>query len=84
MILFVDGTLREESRTLLLAKELLKDTKEEIKTIKLSDENILPLNKETLDKRNNLISESKFEDEMFDAYLESLIWKNVAIKLFLW
>lgn len=65
MILFIDGTLREESRTLALAKYFLNKTDEEIITLKLSDEDILPLNKENLELRNELISRQAFDERIF-------------------
>ena len=65
MILFIDGTCREESRSRMLAEYYLNKRNEEIIRLKLSNENILPLNEESLAKRNDLISKEDFNDEIF-------------------
>ena len=65
MILFIDGTCRKESRSKMLAEYYLNKRNEEIKILKLSNENILPLNIESLDERNKLIEKQDFDNEMF-------------------
>ena len=64
-ILFINACMRENSRTLVLAKNVMKDMREAITELKLDDENIEPLNKEMLEKRERLVKEGKSEDPMF-------------------
>ena len=65
MILFVDGACREESRTRKLAEYYLSKQEEDIITIHLSEDTILPLNDDSLAFRNDLISKQQFDHEMF-------------------
>lgn len=66
MILFINACVRKESRTKRLADYLLNKLNGEIKEINLEEENILPLNNETLDFRTNLIASKNFNDRIFD------------------
>lgn len=64
-ILFVNACMRPDSRTLLLAQEVLKRLSGEIEEIKLCNENILPLNWEQLEERNKLILQNNFSSPLF-------------------
>ena len=64
-ILFINACVREESRTLVLAKSIMKNMKEEIIEVDLNVENISPLNRELLKKRESLIGEGKTDEPMF-------------------
>ena len=57
--------MRENSRTLVLAKNVMKDMLGEVTELKLDDENIEPLGAELLEKRDGLISEGRLDDPMF-------------------
>ena len=64
MILFVDVCVRgEHSRTRELAECYLKDR--EFTRLALAEENIKPLDKARLEKRQKLISKGDFSDEIF-------------------
>ena len=63
-ILFVNACAREESRTLRLAKAVLDKTDGEVTEINLYDENIAPLNRESLAERDNILSEEDYGHEM--------------------
>ena len=64
MILFVDVCVRgEHSRTRELAECYLKDR--EFTRLALAEENIKPLDKARLEKRQKLISKGDFSDETF-------------------
>ena len=63
--LFINACVREESRTLELAKCLLDRLGGEVTQINLGEENIEPLREESLKKRNELLSGNRFGDEMF-------------------
>lgn len=64
-ILFINACIRENSRTLALAKHVMKDMLGEITELNLNFENIEPLNAELLEKREALINDGKFDDPMF-------------------
>lgn len=69
-ILFVNSTVRENSRTYVLACYLLEKLKKcyeqsNIEFINLSDENIQPLNKESLALRDELIQTKNYNHSMF-------------------
>ena len=63
-ILFINACIRKNSRTLTLAKSVMKDMAGEIEELNLSLENIEPLDVELLEKRERLIEEGKFDDPM--------------------
>ena len=54
-ILFINACVRENSRTLILAKNIMKDMDGEITEVNLNIEDIEPLNGETLKKRESLV-----------------------------
>ena len=64
-ILFINACVRKDSRTLVLAKNVMKDIKGEIIELNLNLENIEPLNTELLEKRDSLIKDGKLDDPMF-------------------
>lgn len=64
-ILFINACVRKDSRTLVLAKNVMKDIKGEIVELNLNLENIEPLNTELLEKRDSLIKDGKLDDPMF-------------------
>ena len=64
-ILFVNACVRESSRTLVLAKSIMKDMSGEITEINLNLENIAPLNRELLQKRESLVCNGYMDDPMF-------------------
>ena len=64
-ILFVNACVREQSRTLLLARYLLEKMPGEVTEIKLEEEDMKPLSKDLLAKRDRLLSEKKFDDDLF-------------------
>lgn len=65
-ILFVDASARKDSRTKILADYLLSKLKGNIETIKLSSQKLMPLDEQSLAKRNALIGQKRFDDPMFD------------------
>ena len=64
-ILFINACVRENSRTLVLAKNVMKDMSGEIVEVDLNLENIEPLSRELLAKREELIGNGIFDDAMF-------------------
>lgn len=63
-ILFVNACVREKSRTLVLAKNILSKMSGDIIEVDLNRENIPPLNRELLEKRENLIRSGSKRDPM--------------------
>lgn len=64
-ILFINACVRKDSRTLVLAKNVMKDMSGEIVELNLNSENIEPLNTELLEKRDSLLRDGSLEDDMF-------------------
>ena len=64
-LLFVNACVREGSRTLELARHLLSRIPAEVEEIRLEEEAILPLTKESLAQRDSLLSAGKLEDASF-------------------
>lgn len=64
-ILFINACVRENSRTLVLAKSILSSMSGEVIEVDLNQENIVPLNRELLKKREDLISGENKDDPMF-------------------
>ena len=64
-ILFIHACVREDSRTLVLAKHVMKDMDGEITELNLSREHIEPLDTKLLEKREALIKAGKLDDPMF-------------------
>ena len=74
-LLLINACVRgKDSRTLQLCERLLESIKEEnkkdlafhIEEIRLSTENLLPLNYERLQRRDELLANGLFSDTMFD------------------
>ena len=66
MTLFINCCVREESRTDRLARAVLQKLGGNFTEIKLYEENLKPLYRETLNKRTALIEQSDYSDPMFD------------------
>ena len=64
-ILFINACVRENSRTLILAKSIMKDMVGDVTELKLDLENIEPLNGKSLEKRESLVHAGKYDDPMF-------------------
>lgn len=71
-ILFINACIRPHSRTLLLAKEVLKKLDGEIEQVDLSKENLRPLDWEHLEQRDRLILQKDFSAPMF-KYANQLV-----------
>lgn len=64
-ILFINACLRNESRTLKLAKSVISSTQGIIKTVNLYEEDIKPLNKVNLSLRDKAVINNDFSDNYF-------------------
>ncbi|WP_029318959.1 NAD(P)H-dependent oxidoreductase [Butyrivibrio sp. AE3004] len=65
MILFIDACVRENSRTKRLAQALLKKLNEEVFRVALKEISFSVTDETYLQKRDNLISQGAFDDDMF-------------------
>ena len=66
-VLYVDATVRENSRTKILADHLVGKFKDaEIDHLILRDENLQVLSREKLQKRNELLEKGAYDDPMFE------------------
>ena len=65
MILYVNCCVRQQSRTDELAREVLKRLGGDYEELKLSEEKLLPLSRERLDRRTSLLEEKAYDDPMF-------------------
>ncbi len=65
MILYIDGTLRPESRTRELAEHLAGKLGGEREYVRLSQENILPMDFNALSERDRLCANGDFDDPAF-------------------
>ena len=64
-ILWINACVRENSRTLVLTKEVMKTMAGEVTELNLSSREIAPLGRETLAKRERLVRAGEFDDPMF-------------------
>lgn len=77
-VLFVNACVRDESRTKLLADYLLKKIGGDVEEINLEKLKPQPFDKQLLAKRNNLIREGRFDDEMF-FYAQKFISADIIV-----
>ena len=61
-VLFVNACVREQSRTLLLARHLLSRLSAQVSEIRLEDMDMKPLTKHSLSQRDDLLRQGKWED----------------------
>ena len=66
MTLYINCCVREESRTDRLARAVLQKLGGDFTELKLYEENLKPLDRETLIKRTSLIEQGDYSDQMFD------------------
>lgn len=83
-ILFINGCVREPSRTLVLAKSVLKDLCGEVTEVNLIEENIAPLNRQLLEKRESLVHSGSFQDSMFDYAKQFALADEIVIAAPFW
>ena len=63
-ILFINACVRKESRTLVLAKDVLNKMQGEITEINLERENLAPLNRISLEKRERILQTGDMDAPM--------------------
>ena len=83
-ILFVNACVRENSRTLVLVKHVMKDMVGEVVEVNLENEEIAPLSRALLEKRENLVREGKFDDPMFRYAKQFALCDEIVIAAPFW
>ena len=76
--LFVNACVREESRTLYLARRLLAKLGGEIEEVNIPEEKIAPLGRESLNRRDMLLSRGELDAEEF-RYARQLAAADVIV-----
>ena len=77
-VLYINSCTRKDSRTKILADYLVNKIRGNVKEIVLSEEKIVPIDNSILQKRDKLISESNFNDEMF-SYAKDFAASDVIV-----
>ena len=67
MTLYINCCVREESRTDRLARAVLKKLGGDFTELKLYEESLKPLDRETLSRRTALIEQGDYSDKLFDC-----------------
>ena len=83
-ILFVNACVRENSRTLALAKTILEKWNNEYTEVNLRETDLRPLNRESLEKRERLVLEGNFSDNMFSLAKEFAAADKIVIAAPYW
>lgn len=83
-ILFINACVRENSRTLELARCILDKLDGEICEINLEQKNLKSLDGNMLEKRDKLISENNFSDGMFHSAKEFAAADTIVIAAPYW
>lgn len=78
MILFINCCARDNSRTLLLAKTLQKRLGGECEELNIYRENLLPLNKKSLQERTELLESGDYSSPIF-AYAKQFAAADVIV-----
>ena len=84
MILFVNACVRPQSRTQRLANYILQKIGHNIKELVLEKENIVPLNRENLERRTKLASSGIFDDPIFDLAKDFAAAEKIIIAAPYW
>lgn len=83
-ILFINACVREGSRTLVLAKDVMKDLCGAIVEVDLNQEAIQPLGREQLEKREQLIRSGMTDDPMFRYAKQFAVADEIVIAAPFW
>lgn len=83
MILYINSCVRSDSRTDWIAKKLL-DTLGDYTEVKLDESNLLPLNEERLNYRNDLIEMRDYDNSIFDYAKQFSVADTIVISAPFW
>ena len=82
--LFINACVREESRTIVVAKDIIKKLNLECVEVNLEKENIQPLTSKTLKHREELISKNNLSDNTFKFARQFAEAENIVIAAPYW
>ena len=83
-ILYINACCRDNSRTEELAQSLLGTLSGNIQTVNLFEENICPLDKNLLSKRDDLLKNGRKDDEMFSLAKQFALADTIVIAAPYW
>ena len=84
MILYVNCCARENSRTDILAREVIKRTGDEVVELNLYKENLKSLDGKAVAKRDSLAAAGNFSDPMFDYAKQFMSADTIVIGAPFW
>lgn len=83
-VLYIDGCVREDSRTKIIAQKYLDGLKGEVEVVCLESINMQPLNGERLCKRDYLIEKGDFSNDIFNLANQFAIADEIVISAPFW
>ena len=85
MVLYVNCCARENSRTDILAREVIRRIGDDrIEEINLYEENLKPMDRQSVAKRDRLSAEGDFSDPMFDYARQFMTADTIVIGAPFW
>lgn len=82
--LFINACVRENSRTLKIAKTIIEKSNMDYVEIKLDEENLKPLNSSLLIHRESLLKSKNLDNEMFKYAQQFAAAENIIIAAPYW
>ena len=84
MVLLINACAREESRTLPLAEKAAQKISEDVQRLDLYDQDLRPVDRDTLARREAFIADRDFTDDMFRLAHQFREAENVVIAAPFW
>jgi len=84
MVLLINACARKESRTLPLAEKAARRISDDVVRLDLYDQHLMPVDRETLEKREDCIARKDFRDSMFDLAKQFRDAENIVIAAPFW
>lgn len=82
--LFINACVRDESRTVIIAKDIIKKNNFEYVELNLEKQNLRPLDAAFLKKRENFLKNGDLSDNMFDLAKQFASAENIIIAAPYW
>ena len=84
MVLLINACARAESRTLPLAEKAARKISDDVVRLDLYDQHLVPVDRETLERREAFIAEQEFSDSMFDLAKQFRDAENIVVAAPFW
>ncbi len=84
MVLLINACARAESRTLPLAEKAARKISDDIVRLDLYEQGLVPVDRETLEKREAYIAQKEFSDPMFDLAKQFRDAENIVVAAPFW